>query len=202
VKSILHKGFVGFLIVTLVFYLSPAPYANPVGGDVSSGNATITTSGKTETIDQTTSKAVIDWTGFNINSGQTTNFVQPNSSSLTVNRVHDMNPSQIFGSLTANGNLVLINPNGVFFGKGSEVDVNGIVATTSNVANSNVMSDGAMHFTPGSNATASVVNAGTITAADAGLVGLVAPNVQNSGVITARLGKVQLTSGDSFDLAF
>jgi filamentous hemagglutinin family protein len=204
VKSILNKGFVGFLIVTLVFYLSPAPYAyaNPVGGDVSSGQATITTSGKTETIDQTTSKAVIDWTGFNINSGETTKFVQPNSSSLTVNRVHDMNPSQIFGSLTANGNLVLINPNGVFFGPGSKIDVNGIVVTTSNVANSNVMSGGTMNFTPGGNVNASVVNAGSITAADAGLVGLVAPNVQNSGVITARLGKVQLASGDSFNLDF
>ncbi len=202
--SILFKSFVGFLIVTLVFYLSPVPlaYANPVGGSVSSGVATITNSGNTETIRQTTGKAVIDWNIFNINSGETTNFVQPNSSSLTVNRVHDMNPSQIFGSLTANGNLVLINPNGVFFGQGSKVDVNGLLATTSNVANSNVMSGGTLHFTPGSNPNASVVNAGTITAADAGLVGLVAPNVQNSGVITARLGKVQLSSGDSFDLDF
>jgi len=57
-----------------------------------------------------------------------------------------------------------------------------------------------MHFTPGDNANTSVENQGTITAKDAGLVGLVAPNVQNGGVITAKLGKVQLASGDSFTL--
>src|ERR1019366_3259011 len=126
--TFLFKGFVGLLIASLVIYLSPAPYAyaNPVGGNVSSGNATITNAGKTETINQKSQNAVIDWKGFNINADEATRFNQPNSSSLTVNRVHDNDPSNILGTLSANGNLVLINPNGVFFGKGSKVDVNGI----------------------------------------------------------------------------
>ena len=80
------------------------------------------------------------------------------------------------------------------------MDVNGIIATTSNVSNANVMNGGKLNFTPGSNPNAAVVNQGTITAANAGLVGLVAPNVTNSGVITAKLGLVHLASGDSFTL--
>jgi|GEM_PF-3033559 len=202
VKTVLFKGFVGWLITALVFYLSPFPYAyaNPVGGNVAGGSATISSAGKTETINQTSGKAVIDWSQFNINSGETTKFVQPNASSLTVNRVHDNDPSKILGTLSANGNLVLINPNGVFFGKGSRVDVNGIIATTSDMKNSDVMAGGKLHFTPGGNPNATVANEGTITAGSAGLVGLVAPNVINSGVITANLGKVQLSSGDSFTL--
>ncbi len=201
-KKAVFKGFVCYLIGTLLAYLSPIPfaYANPVGGNVSAGSATISTSGATETITQKSQNAVIDWSGFNIGGKETTRFVDPNSSSLTVNRVHDMNPSKILGTLSANGNIVLINPNGVFFGQGSKVDVNGIIATTSDVKNSEVMAGGKMHFTPGGNPNASVENEGTITAKDAGLVGLVAPNVQNSGVITAKLGKVQLASGDSFTL--
>ena len=98
------------------------------------------------------------------------------------------------------GMLFWINPNGVFFEPGSKVDVNGLVATTSDVSNSNVMQGGKLNFTPGSNPIAAVVNQGTITAKDAGLVGLVAPNVINSGTITAKLGLVHLASGDSFTL--
>jgi filamentous hemagglutinin family protein len=211
VISILNKGFVGILIVTLVFYLSPAPfaYANPVlqnqpanGGSnvASAGSATVKTTGNTETITQTTGNAVIDWSSFNIGGNQKTKIVDPSSSSLTVNRVHDMNPSQILGTLLSNGNVVLINPNGVFFGQGSTVDVNGIVATSSNVSNANVMNGGKLNFTPGSNPNAGIVNQGTITAANAGLVGLVAPNVINNGIITAKLGTVHLASGNSFTL--
>jgi filamentous hemagglutinin family protein len=212
-KHILFRGFVGLLIASLVIYLSPIPYAyaNPVlqnpapnaGSNIASaGNATVRTNGNVETITQTTGNAVIDWSSFNIGGKETTKFVDPNSSSLTVNRVHDMDPSQILGTLSANGNIVLINPNGVFFGKGSTVDVNGILATTSDVSNSNVMAGGKLNFTPGTNPNAAVVNQGTITAQDAGLVGLVAPNVLNSGIITAKLGKVQMSSGDSFALDF
>ena len=212
-REILYKGFVGYLIVTLLVYLSPIPYAyaNPLlqnpapnGGNniASAGGATVKSSGNTETITQTTGNAVIDWSSFNIGAKQYTRFIDPNSSSLTVNRVHDMNASQILGTLSSNGNVVLINPNGVFFGKGSVVDVNGLLATTSNVSNANVMAGGKLHFTPGSNPNATVENQGTITAANAGLVGLVAPKVNNSGIITANLGKIQMSSGDTFTLDF
>ena len=125
VRAIIFRGFVGYLVVTLLVYLSPVPYAyaNPVlqnpapnGGNniASAGSATVKTSGNTETITQTTGNAVIDWNSFNIGGNETTKFVDPSSSSWTVNRIHAMNPSQILGTLSSNGNVVLINPNGVF----------------------------------------------------------------------------------------
>src|ERR1700690_3640445 len=98
-KVILFKSFVGYLVITLVVFLSPVPfaYANPVlqnpapngvGNIASAGSATVKTSGNTETITQTTGNAVIDWGSFNIGGSEKTRFVDPSSSSLTVNRVH------------------------------------------------------------------------------------------------------------------
>ena len=166
---------------------------------MSAGTATITSSGTTETINQSTQKAVIDWGSFNIAPNETTKFNQPNSSSTTLNRVNAGNPSQILGTLDANGNVILINPNGVFFGKGSQVDVNGLVATTANISSQNFM-QGNLNFNLPGNPNAQVINQGTITASQAGLIGLVAPDVENSGVLNAKLGRVMLGSGDRFSV--
>ena len=175
--------------------------ANPTGGTVSAGQAGISQSGNTLDVNQTSNKAVIDWRGFDIAPGETTQFIQPGSSSITLNRVNSGGASQIMGTLTANGNIVIINPNGVLFGKGSNVDVNGLVATTANISNQNFMS-GNMTFDQPGNPDASIINNGTITAQEAGLVGFVAPNVVNNGVITAKLGRVQLSSGDTATVDF
>lgn len=185
------------LLAALLTSVAPvAVLANPVDGVVSAGAATISSVGSTLTVNQSTDKAVIDWRGFDIGVGETTQFQQPNSNSLTVNRVGSGGASQIYGTLTANGNIVIINPNGVVFHSGSQVDVNGMVATTADVSNADAMA-GKLNFTTPGNPNASVENHGTITAKDAGLVGLVAPNVINSGVITAKLGRIHLASGDS-----
>ncbi|OYW14196.1 MAG: hypothetical protein B7X02_00595, partial [Rhodospirillales bacterium 12-54-5] len=176
-----------------------AAFANPVGGVVNGGVADISNAGSTTTITQTTSRAVIDWQGFDIGAAETTRFVQPDANAIALNRIHSAAPSQIDGRLSANGNLILVNPNGVVFGSGSHVDVNRLVATTSNIANDAFMS-GKFTFDQPGNPGATIENRGTITAKDAGLVGLVAPNVINSGTISANLGHVQLSSGDSFTL--
>ena len=185
-------------VLALLVSVSPAE-ANPTGGIVTNGSATITSSGSTEDINQSTQRAVINWDSFNIAPNQTTVFNQPSSSSVTLNRVNASNPSQILGALNANGDVVLINPDGVFFGTGSKVDVNGLIATTANISSANFMA-GNMNFSTPSNPTASIVNEGTITAKDAGLVGLVAPNVINNGTINAKLGNVNLGSGDTFTM--
>ena len=174
--------------------------ANPTGGTVAAGAATISSSGNVLDITQTTNKAVIDWRGFDIAPNETTDFIQPSSSAMTLNRINSGSPSQIFGHLSANGNILILNPSGVLFGAGSQVDVNGLIATTAGISNQAFMAGGALSFNQPGNPTAAVINNGTITAADAGLVGLVAPNVINNGVITARLGTVQLASADSFVL--
>jgi hypothetical protein len=101
------------------------------------------------------------------------------------------------GTLQANGNLVLINQSGISFGAGSVVDVGSLVATSSDISNSDAMA-GNFNFQGIGQSGAAIINEGTITAHEAGLVGLVAPRVENNGVVNARLGKVHLASGDRF----
>src|SRR6185437_11318949 len=193
------------LHTTILCGLALAPglaLANPMGGSVGGGTATISSSGNTLTVQQTSDRAIINWSTFDIGSGETTRFQQPSSGSIALNRIHDSKPSQIDGNLTANGNVILINPNGVVFGAGSQVNVNSLVATTSDTDDSAFMGGGKIIFNQPGSATGRIVNQGQITAAQAGLVGLIAPQVSNSGVITAKLGQVALASGDTFTLDF
>jgi filamentous hemagglutinin family protein len=174
-------------------------YANPLDGQVVGGSATISSSGNKMDIHQHSDKAVIDWRSFDIGVGEHTQFHQPSANATVLNRVNSNDPSRIMGKLSANGNVVLVNPNGVFFGRDAKVDVNGLLATTANISNSDFMA-GKQHFNQAGNPKASVINEGSITAREAGLVGLVAPNVENHGVINAKLGRVHLASGDKFAL--
>ncbi|MFN8820093.1 MAG: filamentous hemagglutinin N-terminal domain-containing protein, partial [Holosporaceae bacterium] len=186
-------------ILTAIFFAgitAESAHANPADGVVAPGSATISESRTKLDVHQASDRAVIDWRSFNIDVDEHTQFHQPSASAVAVNRVNSNDPSQIMGRLSANGNVVLINPNGVFFGRDSRVDVNGLIATTADVDNNQVMQGGKLHFTKPGKPTATITNQGTITAKQAGLVGLVAPNVENDGVIAARLGKVQLASGD------
>ena len=181
----------------LSFALSSGTFANPEGGNVVSGSANISANGKKLDVYQQSDRAVIDWRSFDIQIDEHTQFHQPSSSATALNRVNSADPSHILGQLSANGNVILVNPNGVFFGSGSKVDVNGLIATTSDITNADFMA-GNMRFNIPGNPNAAVVNAGNISAKDAGLVALVAPNVANHGVITAKFGRVELASGNSF----
>lgn len=172
-------------------------FSNPQGGNVVAGDATITSSGKKLDVHQKSNSAIIDWNRFDIDVDEHTQFHQPSANATALNRVKGHDPSNILGKLTANGNIILINPNGVFFGRDSVVDVNGLIATTADINNDDFMA-GKLEFNTSGNPDAAIINEGLITAKEAGLVGLVAPNVLNSGIITAKLGKVQLASGDTF----
>src|SRR5271163_1652363 len=113
--------------------------ANPVGGQVVGGAASISSSGNTLTIQQTTSRAIINWSSFDIAPGEITQFEQPSSSSIALNRVGGGNPSQILGTLNANGQVWIINPNGVMFGGNAQVNVASLVATSVDIDNSSFM---------------------------------------------------------------
>ena len=106
---------------------TPAPTvaANqlPTGAQVSAGQASVSQSGNTLNVNQTSQRAVVDWTSFNVGKDATVNFQQPNAQSATLNRVNDTQPSQILGRITAPGQVVLVNPEGVYFGKTATVDV-------------------------------------------------------------------------------
>jgi len=121
----------------------PAPDQLPTGGKVVAGAATLASGGNSGAavlnVNQTTSRAVIDWNTFNVGSAAEVNFNQPNASSATLNRVLDSNPSQIFGKITAPGQVFLTNPNGVYFGRSASVDVGGLTATTSSISDADFM---------------------------------------------------------------
>jgi filamentous hemagglutinin family protein len=170
----------------------------PAGGTVRAGDARITGEGTSSTrIEQFTDRAVIDWRSFGIGAGDQVVFLQPTAQSATLNRVTGEQVSMILGRLDANGHVLLINPNGVVFGAGSQVNVGSLIATTSNISDTNFMAGKLVFDQPGRPG-AGVFNSGAMTARDGGLVALVAPHVRNDGVILARLGKVVLGSADTF----
>ena len=197
----MYRGF--YPIVGLIMAASSgSALANPQGGSVAAGSASITSAPGQVTVNQSSNKVVINWQGFSIGPGEITRFNQPSSGAIALNRVTGGDPSLILGQLSANGRILLINPNGVLFGAGSRVDVAGLIATTANLSDQDFMA-GSLNFSmPSSSPTASVVNRGTISVAQGGLVALVAPGVANDGVIQARLGRVSLVSADRFTVDF
>src|SRR5262245_54234213 len=89
---------------------------------VTSGRANYVINGNVGTINQQSDRAILNWQSFNIGSGNTVNFQQPSSSSAALNRIFQNDPSRIFGALNANGQVFLINQNGIVFGAGAQVN--------------------------------------------------------------------------------
>jgi filamentous hemagglutinin family protein len=177
--------------------------AGPENGQIEGGSASIEQDGPTTTIHQSSDRAIIKWDKFDVEASEQVKFQQPSRGSIAVNRILDSKASRIDGRISANGNVVLINPNGMVFGASAVVDVGGLVATTSDLKDDNAfMAGGPVEFTKPGKPEARIINNGKITAGEAGLVGLVAPHVENNGVIRARLGKVQLASGDIHTIDF
>ncbi|HXJ08373.1 MAG TPA: filamentous hemagglutinin N-terminal domain-containing protein, partial [Burkholderiales bacterium] len=179
-------------------YLGTA-VANPTGGTVASGSATISSSGNTLTVTNTPG-AIINWQQFSIQKDEVTRFIQQNASSAVLNRVTTQNPSVILGTLTSNGRVFLINPSGIAFGVGSVINVAGLAASTLNISDSDFLS-GRLRFV-GTGTEGAVTNAGTITTPEGGHVYLIAPNVQNQagGVITSPKGEVVIAAGQTVEL--
>ena len=175
----------------------------PTGGRVVEGQATIAapTGGRLD-VTQTSPKAVVDWQSFSVGASGHVNFAQPGRDAIILNRVATPNlPSDIQGRISANGQVWLVNPSGIFIGAGAKIDVAGFLATTHDISNADFMA-GRHRFGTGTQPAGSVENEGTITIAEAGLAALVAPHVANRGVIAARLGQVALASGNAFTVDF
>jgi len=170
--------------------------AAPTGGQVSAGAAFITQSGATTTIQQASQRAAIDWTGFSVGKTESVRFNQPNASAITLNRVTGTERSDIQGSLSASGQVFILNPNGVLFGKGAQVNVGGIVASTLRMSNEDFMA-GNFRLTEGPNARASVSNEGEIRVAEGGVLALIAPVVTNTGTLAAPQGSVLMAAADA-----
>ncbi|MBL8398674.1 MAG: filamentous hemagglutinin N-terminal domain-containing protein [Candidatus Accumulibacter sp.] len=177
----------------------PAPDILPDGGRVVAGQAGIAQSGNRMTVTQGSDKAIINWQHFDIGRQAGVTFAQPSAGAVALNRVVAGDASQIHGQLTANGQIWLINPNGVIFGAGSRVDVGGLVASTLASTNEDFLAGQAV-FTR-RDRSGHIVNQGEITAADGGLIALLAPSVRNEGVLRARLGNIALAAGERITLA-
>ena len=177
--------------------VAPPVNALPTGGQVAAGAASITQSANRMDINQSTQKAILNWQSFNIGADAQVNFAQPSASAVALNRVLSSDPSAIYGKLNSNGQVFLLNPNGVLFGAGARVDVGGLVASTMKIDDADFMA-GNYKFSGGSGA---VINQGSLTAAQGGYIALLSPEVRNEGVISASLGTVLLGGAEAVTLS-
>lgn len=184
------------LVVSALLAGSTMSFAAPAGGSVTSGSATINQNGSVTTINQSTNKASINWRDFSIGKTETVNFVQPSAQSVTLNRVVGTTQSLIEGAMNANGQVFLLNPNGVLFANGSQINVGGLVASTLNITDANFQAGNYVFEGTSQN---SIINMGTITANN-GYVALMGKHVANEGTIVATMGNVQMASGEKISL--
>ena len=182
--------------------LSPA-WGAPAGAQVTAGTGSISAvpnaaGGMNTTIRQNGNRLAIDWGSFDIGTHDAVTFVQPNSSAIALNRVTGQSATQVLGSLNANGQVFILNPNGVLFGKSAQVNVGGLLATTSNLSDSDFLA-GKFRLTDGGSG--SIVNQGRITAND-GYIAFIAPRVANRGTLIADRGTVELAAGTAATVTF
>ncbi|TXI80639.1 MAG: filamentous hemagglutinin N-terminal domain-containing protein [Flavobacteriales bacterium] len=185
-------------VVLLASVFSASANANPANPTVVAGQAVFQQNGKTLTVTNSPG-AIINWQSFNIDRGELTRFIQQSAASQVLNRVTGGDPSKILGSLQSNGRVILINPNGVAFGAGAQVDVAGLLVSTLQIKDADYLA-GKLRFneTPGAG---SIKNEGTIRTASGGQVILIAPQIENSGLIHTPEGQILLAAGRSVTIA-
>ncbi len=194
----------------------PSSDTLPVAVEDNSGNIILGYGIKSITVDsnqdkmvvtQSAQQAIQNWASFNIGADATVQFNQKNSSYICLNRIFDQDPSQIFGKLTAVGQIYLINQNGILFAPGSQLNVHTMIASSLNILDTDFM-NGVLDFkaqdyqeTGNTNyLTASVINRGTITTDNLGSAFLLGPTVENDGTINATTGQIGLAAGTTVSL--
>ncbi|MDA9285602.1 filamentous hemagglutinin N-terminal domain-containing protein, partial [Pseudomonadales bacterium] len=168
----------------------------PTGGQVAAGQVGISQSGSQMSLLQSSDRAVVNWQSFDVGSDAAVQFLQPSATASILNRVSSQAPSQILGKITANGQVFILNASGVIFGRDAQVDVGSMVAGAMKITDENYL-NGNQVFADGQGA---VINQGSLTAAEGGLIALLAPEVINEGVIRAKLGTIVLAAGEAITL--
>ncbi|EBK1009883.1 filamentous hemagglutinin N-terminal domain-containing protein [Salmonella enterica] len=199
VGTLTPLAFLTGLIISLFPVVALANPDLPTGGQIVGGRGSISTSGNQMTIHQQTQNMATNWQSFDIGKNNTVQFVQPDSSSVALNRVTGASGSQIMGTLTANGQVFILNPNGVLFGKDARVSVAGLVASTKNINTADFMK-GQYTLSGEGNPGAQVINQGSLTTTKGGYIVLAADQVKNSGTITTPSGKTVLAAGKTVTL--
>lgn len=187
--------------VALALAQHGAALAGPTGAQVAAGQVSVTNPSAAQTVvSQSSDAAIVNWRGFSVGAVERVDFRQPGAASVILNRVGGGSPSEIYGQLTANGKVFLVNPSGVLFGRGAQVDVGGLVASTLDIGDADFLA-GRYRFT-GTATSAGVANMGRIGAAERGTVALLGATVNNDGVINARLGTVAMAAGNKITIDF
>jgi filamentous hemagglutinin family protein len=192
----LNRAVSGFVLLAV----AGAASAAPTGGSVAEGSAEIKKNGNTTDITVHSDKAIINWQDFSIGESETVNFIDKQNT-VTLNRVTGSQASKIHGRMTASGKIFLINPNGIVFGKNATIDVGGLLASTTDITNQNFLA-GNYRFDQVVNPDASILiePGAEVSIKSAGMAALVAPSVENLGIIKADLDKIVLAAGDVYTL--
>ncbi|MDR1728681.1 MAG: filamentous hemagglutinin N-terminal domain-containing protein [Acidobacteriota bacterium] len=201
-KKLRQKAAAAALMALLAPGQALLAQSGPQGAVVTSGVATVAQSGNVTNVNQTTERASINWQSFSVKAGEAVNFNQPGASSVTLNRVVGSERSVIEGALRADGQVFLLNSNGVLIAKGATVNAGGFVASALDLTDADFAAGRYVFKGKGDGRGGAVVNEGAVEARDGGYVALLGGSVSNRGVVTATRGTVAMASGDKIRLDF
>ena len=202
VRAMAEGGLLGSLVLAGGLGLSQNVFAGPEGGVVISGAGSVSqVAPKVTHIDQYSQNLLMNFESFDVAADESVQILQPDITAWFVGRVVGGSPTSIFGAISANGQVALVNPRGVIFGESSTVDAAGVFASGLNV-NSDTPFDGQVNFAATDNAGGSVINNGLISASTGGTVTLLGETVANNGVVRATLGHVNLAAGRKAVVSF
>jgi filamentous hemagglutinin family protein len=204
-KAASKAGGAGLRVMIALIMLSPVAgqaASLPQGGTVTVGQGTIVSNGSNQMIiKQTTDKLGINWQSFNVGADGHVVFDQPGKHSVALNRVIGSDGSAILGKIDANGQVFLINPNGVIFGKDAKVNVGGLIASTLEISDAD-FATGNYKLAAVDGRAGEIVNNGSLQAAEGGYIALLGKSVKNNGVIRAQLGTAAMAAGEAMTLDF
>ncbi len=192
------------LAVATAFLGASEARAQPSGHQAIHGTATLNPQGShlvvTTQNGPGTQHSAINWQSFSVPGGSTTHFQQPHAASLSINRVVGSNPSAVFGTLSSNGRLVLVNPAGIAVGAGAVVDTAGFTASTLRMSDADALA-GRLVFGGDGLASGALSVDGTILArgGDVVLIGTQV-QVESGALVQAPNGATALAAGQKVAL--
>ncbi len=195
------------IVIRYVLASTAALYGSPslAGPTLAPGSALnggyIESSGLNTTVHQSADAMVINWASYNLNRDERIQYIQPSANAISLNQILDHSASQINGRIDANGRVILVNPNGIFFGENAQINVGGLIASGLKISTTDFL-NGDYLFQEQANGEGFVINRGLITASTGGEVILLGRQVSNQGLISAQLGNVILASGKQATLTF
>ena len=192
------------VLISLAIILLPArdAFSLPSGEVVVNGTAMFDRSeANTLKVTTSTNNVIINYDSFSIGENEYVYFYMPSVSASALNKVMGTDVSRLIGSLSANGRIFIVNPNGIVIGPQANINVASLIASTLSISNEDFLS-GNYRFEDLSDEAARILNEGNITVAEGGFIALLSDSVENSGVITAERGSIALASGKKMTLSF